>query len=99
MIEWKSTGHRSVNILLLKKYLFIYLFWAVQGLCRCTQALFSCRERGLLLNAVHRLLIAVVSLIEHRLKGARASGVAAQLSCPKACGILQDQGWSPRPLH
>ena len=71
MIEWKSTGHRSVNILLLKKifiYLFIYLFWAVLGLCRGTQALSSCREQGLLLIAVHSLHIVVVSLVvEHRL--------------------------------
>ena len=69
------------------------------GLCR-TQALFSCREQGLLLIAVHRLLIVVASLVvERRFKGARASGVAVQPSCPKACGILQDQGWSPCPLH
>ena len=49
-------------------YLFIYLFWAVLGLCRGTQALSSCREQGLLLIAVHSLHIVVVSLVvEHRL--------------------------------
>ena len=38
------------------------------GLRWCTQAFSSCGEQGLLLVAVHRLLIAVASLVvEHRL--------------------------------
>ena len=46
----------------------IYLFLAVLGLCCCVRAFSSCGEQGLLFVAVHRLLIAVVSLVaEHRL--------------------------------
>ena len=46
----------------------IYLFLAALGLLCCTQAFSSCGERGLLFVAVHRLLIAVASLVaEHRL--------------------------------
>ena len=48
--------------------LFIYLFLAALGLRCCTRAFSSCSERGLLFVAVHRLLIAVASLVaEHRL--------------------------------
>ena len=47
---------------------FIYLFLAVLGLCCCTWAFSSCRERGILFVAVHELLIAVASLAaEHGL--------------------------------
>ena len=51
-------------------YLFIYVFTflAALGLCCCTWAVSSCSEWGLLFVAVHRLLIAVASLVaEHRL--------------------------------
>ena len=48
-------------------YLF-YLFLAALGLCCCAWAFSSCGERGLLFVAVHRLLIAVASLVaEHGL--------------------------------
>ena len=47
---------------------FIYLFLAVLGLRCCTRAFSSCGEQGLLLVAVHGLLIAVASLVaEHGL--------------------------------
>ena len=52
-------------------YLFIYLFiiyliFGVLGLCCCARAFSSCGEQGLLLVAVHGLLIAVASLVvEH----------------------------------
>ena len=47
---------------------FIYLFLAVLGLRCCAQAFSSCGEWELLFLAVHRLLIAVASLVaEHRL--------------------------------
>ena len=48
---------------------FIYLFiLAVLGLPCCAQAFSSCSEQGLLLVAVHGLLIAVASLVtEHGL--------------------------------
>ena len=46
--------------------LFIYLFLAALGLLCCVRAFSSCGERGLLFVAVHRLLIAVASLVvEH----------------------------------
>ena len=49
-------------------YLFVCLFLAVLGLHCCTQAFASCEEQGLLFVAVHRLLIAVASLVaEHGL--------------------------------
>ena len=48
--------------------LFIYLFIAVLGLRCCTRAFSRCSEWGLLFVVVHRLLIAVASLVvEHRL--------------------------------
>ena len=48
---------------------FIYLLAALGPHC-CTWAFSSCSERGLLLAAVCRLLIAVASLVaERRLKG------------------------------
>ena len=44
----------------------IYLLAAL-GLCCCTWAFSSCGEQGLLLVAVHRLLVVVASLVaEHR---------------------------------
>ena len=49
-------------------YLFIYLFLVALGLRCCTRAFSSCGEQGLLFVAVHRLLIAVASLVaEHGL--------------------------------
>ena len=46
---------------------FIYLFLAALGLRCCARAFSSCGERGLLLVAVHGLLIAVASLVDDRL--------------------------------
>ena len=41
---------------------------AALGLCCCVWAFSSCSEQGLLFIVVHRLLIAVTSLVaEHRL--------------------------------
>ena len=49
-------------------FLFICLFLAALGLRCCTQAFFSCGERGLLFVAVRGLLIAEASLVaEHGL--------------------------------
>ena len=46
--------------------LFIYIFLAVLGLCFCVRAFSSCGKWGLFFIAVHRLLIAVASLVgEH----------------------------------
>ena len=47
---------------------FIYLFWAVLGLCCCARAFSSCGEQGLLFVAARGLLIAMASLAaEHGL--------------------------------
>ena len=47
---------------------FIYLFLAMLGLHCCMWAFSSCSGWGLLFTAVHRLLIAVASLVvEHEL--------------------------------
>ena len=43
--------------------LFVYLFLTALGLCCCVWAFSSCSERGLLLVAVRKLLIAVASLV------------------------------------
>ena len=49
-------------------YFYIFYFLAALGLRCCTWAFSSCSERELLFVAVHRLLIAVASLVtEHRL--------------------------------
>ena len=54
------------------KIYFIYLFLAVLGLHCCAQAFSSCGEWGLLLVAVHGLLIVVASLVaEHTLQARR----------------------------
>ena len=56
------------------------------------QAFLVVASEGSSLVAVHRLLIAVVSLVRHSL-GAQASAVVVHgLSCPVACEIFLDQG-------
>ena len=44
-------------------YFIIYLFLAVLGFRCCVWAFSSCGEQGLIFIAMHRLLIAVASLI------------------------------------
>ena len=52
----------------LNKFIYLFLFLAVLGLCCCAQAFCSCSERGLLLVVVRGLLIVVASLVaEHGL--------------------------------
>ena len=54
----------------LKELIFfkMYLFLAALGLHCCAQAFSSCGEQGLLFVEVHRLLVAVASLVaEHGL--------------------------------
>ena len=68
---------------------FFFQFLAVLGLC-CAQAFPNCNEQELLSSRG-----AWASLVaEHRL-----SSVAHRLGCPKACGILPDQGWNLCPQH
>ena len=80
---------------------FIYLFLAALGLRCCARAFSSCGEQGLLLIAVHGLLITEASLC----CGAWALGVRAsvvvvhRLSCSVACGIFPEQGSNPYHLH
>ena len=57
--------------------LFIYLFLAALGLRPCARAFSSCGEWGLILVAVHRLLIAVASCCRARALGTQASVVVA----------------------
>ena len=62
----RTFGHLIVFCFVFNK--FVYLFLAVLGLRCCVQAFSSCGERGLLFIVVHRLLIAVASLVaEHGL--------------------------------
>ena len=48
-------------------YIYIFFFLAVLGLHCCARAFSSCGERRLLFVAVHGLLIAMVSVVEHGL--------------------------------
>ena len=66
------------------------------GLHCCAWAFSSCGERELLLLTVHRLHIAMVSLVvEHGLYlGPWASvAVVHRLSCPVKCGIFLGRGF------
>ena len=58
----------SQNIFYLSVYLSIYLFiyLSVLGLHCCAWDFFSCGKWGLLFIAVHRLLVAVASLVVER---------------------------------
>ena len=52
----------------MKGVFFVLFVWAVLGLHCCVRAFSNCSERELLFVAVHRLLIAVASLVaEHGL--------------------------------
>ena len=75
-----------------KYYLFIYLClcWVFVAMCRLSLVVAS---RGYSPAEVQGLLIAVASLVEHWALGVQVSVVVRQgLSCPKARGILPDQG-------
>ena len=65
-----------IRVIFFKKFIyFIYLFLAALGLHCCARAFSSCGERGLLFVVVHRLLIAVASLVvEH---GLQARGLSS----------------------
>ena len=61
-----------------KKILFMFLFWAVLGLCCCTEFSRVAASRGYSPAVMSGLLIAVASLVaEHGLQGASASAAAA----------------------
>ena len=61
---------------------FIHLFLALSGLCCCAMTFSSCGKWGLLFVAVHRLLIAVASLV-----ACRAQALGAQASVVVECGL------------
>ena len=65
--DYEGLGFTSLYfILFFLINVFIY-FLAALGLRCCAWAFSSCIERGLLFVVVHWLLIAVASLVEHRL--------------------------------
>ena len=70
-------------------YLFYFIyFFVVLGLLCCTQAFFSCGKWGLLLVAVHELLIAVASLVaEHGLQAHRLQQLRHAASVDVAHGL------------
>ena len=81
---------------------------AALGLHCCAQAFSNCGEWGLLFIVVHRLFIAVASLVaEHGLQVCGLQQlwytgsvvVAHGPSCSAPCGIFLDKGSNPCPLH
>ena len=88
-----------------KHFLFICLL-AVLGLCSCVETFSSCSELGLLSGCRARFSLQWLLLLQS--EGSRAprlqavalrlSSVAHGLSCSAACGILPDQGSTPRSL-
>ena len=82
----------GLHILPFYIYNFIYLFLVVLGLCCCMQFSLIAASGGYPVVAVHRLLIAVASLIaEHRLQDVRASVVVVRgLS---SCGSRALEQW------
>ena len=74
------------------KYLFIYLFMAVLGLCFCARAFSSCGKPGPLFIAVHGPLTIAASLVaEHRLQTRRLS------NCGSRAQLLRGTWDLPRP--
>ena len=72
------------------KYVFMYLFVAALGLCSCTRACSSCSGRGLLSSC---------GAWASHCGGFSCRTWALGLCCPTACGIFQDRGSNPCPLH
>ena len=66
-----APGHDKKVIFPMQVFFFfnlfiLFLFLAALGLHCCTRAFSSCNEQGLLLVVVHKILIAVTSLVaEH----------------------------------
>ena len=73
-----SESISSLHVLLLQLVFFFFHLLAVLGLCGCVGFYLVAASRGYSLVVVHRLLIAVASLVaEHGLQGTQASAVAA----------------------
>ena len=81
--------------------LCIYLFMAVLGLCCCSWAFSSCRERDRCSSCdVRASHCSGFSCCGEQPRAAWASVVVAHgFSCPVSHGIFPDQGSNPCPLH
>ena len=102
-----------ISCLFLKLILLIYLFnQSCTGSLLLRGLFSSCSKWELLFIAVHELLIVVASLVvdhrlqvpgsvvaTHRLQSEGSVVVEHGLSFCTACGIFQDQGSNPCPLH
>ena len=62
-ISFKALFQLHIIIFFIK-FIYVFLFLAALGLRCCVWAFSSCVERGLLFDAVSRLLIAVASPVE-----------------------------------
>ena len=63
-----SKGKGLLLFFFLNKFIYLFLFLAALDLRCCAQAFSSCVKWGLLFVVVHRLLIAVASVVvEHQL--------------------------------
>lgn len=67
---------------------------AALGFWCCAWAFSSCGEQGLLLGAVHRLLIGGLLLLQ-----SRARALERRPSRSAACGTFLDWGLNSGPLH
>ena len=75
-----SGGNRDKWMCLICLFVFFYnllIYFSVLGLCCCVSCSLKLCWVGTTLVAAHRLLIAVASLVEHRLSGMQALVVAA----------------------
>ena len=114
-LQWVSLSYNQGNYIIhpsnllvfMFTYLYIYIFFIALGLCCFVRALFSCSKHRLLFIVVHRLLIVVASLVEHRLQAhwlqqlphVGSVAVAHRFSCSAAGVIFMDQVLNLCPLH
>ena len=83
-------------ILFFLKYLFIYLFMAVLGLCFCARAFSSCGKWGPLFIAVCGPRTVAASLVaEHRLQTRRLSNCGSQAQLLRSMWDLPRPGFEP----
>ena len=71
----------------------LWLFVAVHGLSLVAET------GGYSVVEVHRLLTAVISLVEEPGIYSMGSVVSHGFSYPAACGVSPNQGWNMYPLH
>ena len=86
----------KLSFFLFLKYLFIYLFMSVLGLCFCARAFSSCGKQGPLFIAVRGPLTIVASLVaEHRLQTCRLSSCGSQAQLLRGMWDLPGPGIEP----